>query len=1848
MKIILPKNLIAVWLCSSLILSVNTAFAQIEVQPTGTIFTPESLITNIFLGDGIEVTNITYEGDDLAVGYFTSGTNNVGIDRGIVLSSGFAADVTGSEPGITTGATTGASGNQYLEGITDAATVNDVSLYSITFVPTSDTLRFKYTFASEEYPGFACSNFNDVFGFFIYGPGINGPHPNNSENIALIPELADPTGLTFTDIPVAINNVNDAGANPPLCNYDYGDYYNNNAGSTTMIHGAFLDVFIAQAIVTPCLEYTIVLAIADGGDTAFDSAVFLEAKSFGTGAINVETQTVSLDGTLTESCTEGALSFAVASPVEDDLIFDYTIFGTAENGVDYSFLPDDLFIPAGDSVVSVPVTAFDDGILEGIETIGIDIQVDPCNRDTFYFYIRDNDIVPMDLGPDTTVCLTQPVQLYGEPPITLPPPPTFSNETDMAIVTINDNDPPVPPPPPTCSGVNVFGVQPVELGPGVIQSVCINVDHIWISDVDIFLVSPGGQFLELTTDNGASGDDYTETCFTPDATDPITFGQVGAPASAAPFTGNFQPEGNWEDLYDGDNPTNGTWKLLLKDDTGGLNGTLLGWTITFNPSYQIEDYDWQPTDGLSCTNCPDPIATPDSTTTYYLTATDTYGCPVSDSITITILDVLPAPEVICSDITSNSIDFIWDDIPGSTGYEVSIDGGPWMLASPGPLNQYIDNLALNTDVTIMVRALSFCDGLIDTLTCTTNNCTPPSLIVDSFTEVSCAGAGDGTISVSADGNFPPFEFTLGAVTNSTGVFDNLPGGTYTVVLTDVGGCNTSQNIDIFEPPFMETTAIPLTDANCNGGNEGSATFEVNGGSQPYTFMWSNGTVDSIASGLVVGDYFITITDASGCSVVDSVIVDQPESLILTPISTAVSCNGQANGVASVSVAGGIEPYGYLWNTGATTDAIANLTGGTYSVVVTDAQGCFEEIIIPVFEDSPLELTGSTVSALCFGDANGSATVVATGGTTPYTYLWDDLAGQTTDVASDLTENEYNVIVTDSFGCTATLLLMVEGPALLQTATVDVNNTSCFGVDDGSISISASGGVYPYTYAWNDNVMITDSTRTDLIAINYSITITDANGCSQVVTATIDSPEAIAITFDQNNVSCNGGNTGSATAQPLGGTAPYQYQWDAAAGNQTIQTAIDLSIGFYTVVVTDANGCTNSEVVEITESSAIGLTISGDNILCFGNNTGAIQLDVTGGNAPYTFSWTGPGTYNSTLEDIDDLYVGTYEVLVTDASGCTSTTQLAITEPATGIMSTMSDMDTICFGSSNGVATVSVGGGTGPFGYLWPDGSTTSTVNNLPEGTHFVTITDNGGCTYIDTAYIEALGQINVQLSQTSASCFNGNDGTATIDAITYNNTAADLTDFNIAWSTGDNGAAISNAIGGQNYSVVVTDALGCTGSANIIIDNPAEIGSIVQGFENASCFGNNDGTATVNGAGGTTPYSFLWDANASGQTTATATDLTSGIYSVIITDANGCSTSIEVEIEQPDPISVNHSTDAVLCPGDANGSADPTVTGGTAPYTYLWSNGSTEPNLENVGAGNYSLTITDANGCIDSSGTFVNSPPALSSNITTEPTSCHDSQDGSIHIEVIGGTPPFRYSLDGEDYNGSLIQLGLTGGIYTVYIRDVNGCVFETETEVQSPPPISLEAGWLDGGLFDKDDPSIEVGDSVRLALEYENQQGAVTVTWLPPYEPSLVCHGNPLSILDCNLPWVFITNTTTFDVHIMDENGCETRDEVTVTITKNRPVHIASAFSPNGDGNNDLLMVHGRPGTKVLSFRVYDRWGEQLYQANDFDVNDEQTGWNGYFGSDAMNPGVYIWTIEVEHIDGDREGLSGQTTIIR
>lgn len=1618
--------------------------SQIEVTPADIPpFTPENLITNVFLGEGLEVLNITYSGVPAAVGYFSNGTNDVGIDRGIVMSSGNASSAaTANTSNSTSGTTSGSSiPDPDLSAIANA-NIFDVARYEITFIPISDTLRFRFVFASEEYPEYACTNFNDAFGFFISGPGINGTFSNNGENIALVPDPADPSGFTFTDVPVTINNVNNEGVDVAGgCLYDYNMYYNDNAGSLTMTYDAYLDVFTAQAVVIPCSTYTIKLAICDRGDSVFDSAVFLEAKSFGTGSLDVQVATVSLDGTITEECAGAEISFCLPTPTEADFIIDYNIIGTAQQGIDFPAFPDTLFIPAGDSCVSLFVDAFEDGIPEGVETIGIDIQRDPCNRDTFWIFIRDNELVAPDLGPDTTICRGEGVALDGTLPIQLPAPPSFSSDAQVSFSSNNS---------PQFSDINVFGVQPFTLSEGVIQSICIDkLTHAWMDDVDLYLISPGGQFIELSTDNGADGgnlsfpDSLINTCFTIDATTPINFPGPFAPPSALPLSGNWQPEGVWSDLWDGEYPVNGTWRLQLFDDTQGFGGTLESWTITFEPLYQIS-YQWFPAKGLSCSDCPDPFATPDTTTTYYLEASDSYGCAVYDTITITVLDVLPAPEVSCELTADTAIQVSWSSLADATSYEVNIDNTGWVPVNAGPdtLSYQIGGLTYDQCIDIEVRAIALCDGLIDSLTCCTPACDPASVAIINASNPSCLNGNDGSFQLEATGLNPPFTYTIPALGNSNtnGFFEGLEAGPYQVVVVDAVNCPATINVVVKSPDALMPSPYVINSISCNAGNDGIIGIEMSGGTGPYTYLWNTGSTDSLLSDLPIGMYMVTVTDANGCVAVDSIELTEAAALSLNPVGTTLLCNGDENGTISATPSGGNAPYVWQWDSlsgGLTDSIITGLSAGNYGVTVSDVNGCTTEAIVVVAEPEAIDLTTGFIPPKCYTSGNGKAFVHAEGGAGSYSYKWNDIGNQATDTAYNVKAGNYRVIVTDANACRDTAFVQVIPPDSLSTLTL-VEPTSCFDSEDGAISFSSSGGTEPYSFNWFDGVQ-TDSFRTDLAAGVYTITLTDANNCKKVISPIVSAPLPLEVEVMTQPVACFQGDEGSAEAVVSGGTGNWSYTWSGLS--DTVNQISGLSAGIYQLTVSDENDCTIIDTFSIANAEAIQLSVSVMDANCHGENTGSAEAMPIGGAGNWAFNWSN----GSNQQEASNLSAGTYFLTVTDGNNCKIKDTIQVGQPP-ALLNGLSLTNISCNGEEDGTANSMPVGGIPPYNISWSNNQTGPNANDLEPGSHQVTIVDGNGCEFIDTFQLTEPQVLTLsEVLVTSVSCNAGADGK--IQVMANGGTAP----YFYAWSApGIGNSTIASNLSAASYSVTVTDANDCEAMLTIEITEPDALEGTFN-VNDAACFGVASGDIDISVSGGTIPYTFNWSNN---ENTEDLSDILAGNYSLTITDSKACTTILNMTVDQPDNVTVNYQIDQVDCFGNAAGAINTQVTGGTQPYTYNWSGPdnyqSADPNIADLFAGIYQLVIVDANGCnyVQQEVEVQQPDDAVTTSIPIPDKICEGAADGNAVVVVEGGTGPYSYLWS----NGQLTPdaSGLNEGTYTVTVTDSQDCAWEDMVEIVS------------------------------------------------------------------------------------------------------------------------------------------------------------------------------------------------------
>ncbi|MBL4658406.1 MAG: SprB repeat-containing protein, partial [Flavobacteriales bacterium] len=493
--------------------------------------------------------------------------------------------------------------------------------------------------------------------------------------------------------------------------------------------------------------------------------------------------------------------------------------------------------------------------------------------------------------------------------------------------------------------------------------------------------------------------------------------------------------------------------------------------------------------------------------------------------------------------------------------------------------------------------------------------------------------------------------------NQTGpTATGLAAGNYVVSVTDANSCEFSDSATVNEPTVL-VIATDSTDVLCNGGSTGTATAIPSGATPGYAYQWNaaaGSQTTPTATGLIAGAYTVVVTDLNSC--VDSAVatVVEPDSLASVDSITNVSCFSFLDGTVDVVMSGGALSYAYQWDVAAASQTTAMATGliaGTYTLIVTDTNACQYFDTVVVTEPTEIITTTSTTDALCNGDSTGTATASVTGGVPGYLYQWDSAAlNQTTATATALSMGPYQVVVTDTTGCKDSVIANVNEPTALAGTTSNVTNVSCFGFTDGDILISPSGGLPTYTYLWDAAAGgQTTALATALAAGTYTYTISDTNACTFVDSVTVTEPAVLTITMDSSDVLCFGGSTGTATAAPGGGTAPYAYFWDAAAGNQTTATATGLITGTYLVIVTDSNNCVDSALSGVGEPAILTIgTDSTSDAGCYGAFDGSISVSGTGGILPYAFLWDAAAASQIT-STATGLAAGAYTVVLTDSN-----------------------------------------------------------------------------------------------------------------------------------------------------------------------------------------------------------------------------------------------------------------------------------------------------------------------------------------------------------------------------------------------------------------------------------------------------------------------------------------------------------------------------------------------------------------------------------------------------------------------
>ncbi|MDO6435757.1 hypothetical protein Q4E93_34400, partial [Flavitalea sp. BT771] len=819
----------------------------------------------------------------------------------------------------------------------------------------------------------------------------------------------------------------------------------------------------------------------------------------------------------------------------------------------------------------------------------------------------------------------------------------------------------------------------------------------------------------------------------------------------------------------------------------------------------------------------------------------------------------------------------------------------------------------------------------------------PITATTAVTNVACNGGATGSVVISPAGGVGPYTITPA----QTG----LTAGSYTFTVTDANGCSITVPVTITEPtPITATTAV--TNVACNGGATGSVVITPTGGTAPYT-------ITPAQTGLTAGSYTFTVTDANGCSITVPVTITEPTPITATTVVTNVACNGGATGSVVITPAGGVGPY-------TITPAQTGLTAGSYTFTVTDANGCSITVPVTITEPTPITATTAVTNVACNGGATGSVVITPTGGTAPYTI---------TPAQIGLTAGSYTFTVTDANGCSITVPVTITEPTPI-TATTAVTNVACNGGASGSVIITPTGGTAPYT--------ITPA-QTGLTAGSYTFTVTDANGCSITVPVTITEPTPITATTAITNVACNGGATGSVVITPAGGVGPY-----------TITPAqTGLTAGSYTFTVTDANGCSITVPVTITEPTPITATAAVTNVACNGGATGSVVITPTGGTAPYTITPTQTG-----------LTAGSYTFTVTDANGCSIIVPVTITEP-TPITATTAVTNVACNGGTTGSVVITPTGGTAPY-------TITPAQTNLAAGSYTFTVTDANGCSITVPVTITEPTPITATTAVTNVACNGGATGSVVITP-TGGTAPYTITPAQTGLTAG-------------SYTFTVTDANGCSITVPVTITEPTPI-TATTAVTNVACNGGATGSVVINPTGGTAPYTI----------TPAQTNLAAGSYTFTVTDANGCSITVPVTITEPTPITATTAVTNVACNGGATGSVVITPTGGTAPYTIT-------PAQTNLAAGSYTFTITDANGCTITVPVTITEPTPITATSAVTNVACNGGATGSVVITPTGGTAPYTITP---------AQTGLTAGSYTFTVTDANGCSITVPVTITEPTPIT-------------------------------------------------------------------------------------------------------------------------------------------------------------------------------------------------
>ncbi len=1142
-----------------------------------------------------------------------------------------------------------------------------------------------------------------------------------------------------------------------------------------------------------------------------------------------------------------------------------------------------------------------------------------------------------------------------------------------------------------------------------------------------------------------------------------------------------------------------------------------------------------------------------------------------------------------------------------------------------------------------------------------------TLVSEVSVATSCDENKTGSILINPQNGVAPYQYSLGNdefVTNN--LFQNLPLQPYVVTTRDQDGCTAIDSVDFETIAGFEIVFAVPRPALCAGTQNGQITIVTNRMEDTivYSIDGENYTSNNIFSGLPAGDY-IAYAQSGDCIATKSVTIPAAEAITLEAVMPEIAlCEGGNDGQLTVEITGGTAPYTYQLNQGAfqTNPIFTNLLQGIYTLTVRDSNQC-EQIFTDIVLPGPVRLDPECTVTQQVSEVNGSdgiAELIIFGGAAPYNVQLVD-AEFNNIISSDglvtfdnLSAGDYLVEVVDDNACISTCNFTIEAPQCGFSITSTHTNANCFDVSDGTISLTIPMGNVPLNIVWSDSIYNGQQNLTNLSSGVYKVTVTDAIGCTDSTEITITRPDSISVTIETANATiCAKDSTRLSLIAPNA----VKYLWSTGDSMETI--TVD-ETGNYSVTIEDKMGCRATDEIEVTVLKQD--TILDTRFTCDVANTGTFMLEERNENGCNdivlrTFELARKDTTFWAERTCDPIEAGMFQTMLVNTFGCDSlivrtvhllrldTTYQTLISCNSEELGIQEMILTNQFGCDSLIVVETVLSEDLPQSFM-----TNFTCNPMEAGLDTTVLKTSTNC---DSLLItETIAQVSELTELTIMTC-----DTTAVGVDTFLLTNQFLCDSLVIITTQLNPSHafsfIEESCNPQDTGrtiQVLTNQFGCDSilTINTILTpmNECQIGFTI--LADTICREEFTGTIQLTITTGAPPFAyyllndFYQDTLQSGSISTAETILTDvpvGQYSIILVNERGIQRRERLSIIQSAEIEIDaqlsdYNGFSISCIGETDGSIDLAITGGKAPYTYLWEDGITTNNRQNLATGIYEVTVVDANNCTKATTFELSTNEVLGVDFQTTNTSCAGEENGQIIIEHLpnaNGTT--EYSLDGNIFHpiGALpFTIGnLPTGAYQLFVQDENDC----QTSRNFTIPIVKEHQLSLG-----DDQDLSLGDSLILipTANFDITRFEWTAT-------------TPLVCTDCSTLGLIPTQDENYTLTAYDTNGCSISATTNVRIRKDSQVFLPNVFSPNGDGLHDRYQIFsGNSVQNIDQFQVFDYEGRLMYQANDRQPNDPSIGWDGRFNGRDMLPAVFVVLVEVTLIDGTTKNYRQTMTLIK